>query len=110
MRKYFVPVLAALAVSGLSAPASADLGEVTITVDHSDLDLTKESDVETLIERVETAAAKACSSQPSSIIVNLSAKSFCRKTLMESAIELIEAKRESAIAVHALPVNLAAVD
>lgn len=111
MRKFLVPVLAALAATGIAIPAGAtskDTREVTISVDHADLDLATSEDIETLVKRVEAAAAKACFSQVPSAVLHSRTNALCRQSLVEAAMEQIEVKRAEAFAVS--PVNLAARD
>lgn len=95
MRTFLVPALAALAIAGATAPANA--GEVTINVDHTDLDLSRDADARVLEKRIEAAAAKACSYAPNMSLAASRYAAECKAALIKGGMEQLEAKRTLAL-------------
>ena len=97
MRTYLVPVLAALAMAGAAAPAHAE--EITISVDHADLDLASEADARVLEQRIAAAAAKACTYAPTFSLTAARYAAECKAALVKAGKEQVAAKRTLALEV-----------
>ena len=60
MRKSIVTILAALALSGMSAAPAAAEDEVSVSVDFADLDLTSSAGSAALDRRIDAAVKEVC--------------------------------------------------
>ena len=93
MRKSIVTVLAALAFTGVTAPAAANVAApaetVSVAVEYGDLDIATPDGAAVLDQRVDAAASKVCEKPDVRSVKLMAAWEECKATAKADAMEQI---------------------
>ncbi|GGC37360.1 hypothetical protein GCM10011371_26020 [Novosphingobium marinum] len=96
MKKLLYPGFAAACLALAGSPAMA--GEVTLRIDHSDLDLTRKADVETLRARAKRAIRQACANESSLSHYTVRDERACEREALAQAERQIDRNHGLALA------------
>ena len=92
MRRFLNPVLAALAVVSVAAPAYAETVRIDVPVAYGDIDVSRPDHVTVLKARLYRAAVTACSGTSTSALVPLTSVKPCAMDAYHRALAVM-AKR-----------------
>jgi len=100
MRRFITPILAALAVVSVAAPAVAETTRVDIPVAYGDLDLSQPEHVAILKDRLHHAALVACSGTPSSALLPNSGFQACAADAYHRALVALAKRAPQQVALR----------
>ena len=98
-----VVLLAALAGVTTTAAIAADAGK--ITVNYKDLDLSREADAKTMLQRIKDAAERICDLRGTADLLTKSAREACVKDTVNDAVASLNSPLVAALNANQAPVS-----